>query len=311
MNGARRVLVTGASGFIGRHVVPWLVSRGYEVHIVGRRPPLEETPAGIVEHAVDLLAGGDVARVMAAVRPSHLLHLAWNATPGKFWTAIDNLDWVAASLRLYRSFAENGGQRAVFAGTCAEYDWGQDWLDEADTPLKPRTLYGTAKNTLRSLLAAADEQTGVSTAWGRIFFLYGPHEASSRLVPDVMVSLLQQRSPLCTEGWQERDFMHVDDVARAFAILLDSDRRGPVNIASGVCLPVRSVVATIGELAGRPDLLQFGSRPMPAGEPPRLAANTHILTEQLGFAPRYSLATGLAATLDWWRDHLPTGISPL
>src|SRR5690349_1295712 len=92
---AKRVLVTGASGFIGRHVLPWLTAQGYEVHIIDRRLRARKAP-GIVAHAADLLANNGAAQVIAAVRPSHLLHLAWNVTPGQFWTAIDNLDWVAA-----------------------------------------------------------------------------------------------------------------------------------------------------------------------------------------------------------------------
>ena len=92
--------------------------------------------------------------------------------------------------------------------------------------------------------------------------------------------------------------MHVDDVARALAIVTASDHRGAVNIASGDCRPVRDVIEKIGTLAGRPELLDFGANPLPENEPARMAANVSLLRE-LGFTPRYSLDEGLKQTWEW------------
>ncbi|WP_114859415.1 NAD-dependent epimerase/dehydratase family protein [Azospirillum brasilense] len=299
----RRVLVTGGGGFIGRHALPDLVARGWEVHAAGRSPLPSEMAAGVVFHLCDLLAEGDAARVVETVRPTHLLHLAWNAVPGRFWTAPDNLDWVAASLRLYRAFAACGGKRAVLAGTCAEYDWSHAELSEATTPLAPHTLYGQAKNAFRTLAEGTAGALGVEVAWGRIFFLYGPHEAPSRFVPDVITSLLKGEPALCSHGRQERDFMHVADVARAFVALLESNHTGPVNIASGTALPLSTVVDVIARLIGRPDLVRLGARPAPAGDPPRLAAAVGVLRDQVGFHPRFDLESGLRDAVEWWRPR--------
>lgn len=292
MSGAR-VLVTGAGGFIGRNVVPILIANGHEVHAVGRHPQAFAGLAGF--HTVDLFDAAATRALLAQMRPTHLVHLAWNATPGVFWTTPDNLDWVAASLLLTRAFAEQGGTRAVFAGTCAEYDWDVPLLDEATTPLKPRTLYGTAKAALFTTLSAAAPKLGISMAWGRVFFLYGPGEAKGRLVPDVIDSLLAGEPALCSAGTQRRDFMHVEDVARAFVTVLESDVTGPVNIASGSCRPLSDIISRIGAELGRPDLIRLGARPMQPGEPPELCASVEILTGRAGFKPRYSLEEGLSA----------------
>jgi nucleoside-diphosphate-sugar epimerase len=283
-----RVLVTGGGGFIGRHAVPLLRTRGFEVHA----PTHAEA---------DLLAPGVAAALVARLRPTHLLHLAWNATPGRFWTAPDNLDWVAASLALHRAFVAAGGRRAVFAGTCAEYDWSGPLLDEGTTPCTPATLYGTAKDALRRLVQASPE--GVSLAWGRVFFLYGPQEAPGRLVPDVVSALLAGQEARCGTGLVQRDFMHVADVAGALVALVESDVTGPVNIASGDCVPLRQVIDEVARQIGRPELLRYGARPSPAGEPARLAAATRRLREQVGFTPRFGLAEGLAETIAWWRGQ--------
>ena len=252
----KRVLVTGGTGFIGRHTLPELVARGFEVHVPGRSKPDADFPSGVTFHECDLLDTGAASLLTARLAPTHLLHLAWCTTPGLLWTSLENLRWVAASLNLYLAFAKAGGTRAVMAGSCAEYDWSHTELDEASTPLAPRTLYGQSKHALRALLEQAGLQTSVRMAWGRVFFLYGPHEAPGRLVSDVIQSLIERRPADCSDGTQERDFMHVFDVGRAFATVLDSDIVGPVNIASGVCLPVRSVISILGSLFQASDLIQ-------------------------------------------------------
>jgi nucleoside-diphosphate-sugar epimerase len=298
----KRALVTGGTGFIGRHTLPELVARGFNVHVAGRSKPSTEFPAGVTFHECDLLDTGAANLLMGRVEPTHLLHLGWSATPGLFWTSLENLRWVGASLNLYLAFAKAGGTRAVMAGSCAEYDWSYSELDEVSTPLAPRTLYGQSKHALHALVEQARSQTSVRMAWGRVFFLYGPHEAPGRLVSDTIQSLIERREAHCSDGTQERDFMHVIDVGRAFAAVLDSDITGPVNIASGVCVPVRSVISTLGSLLQASDLIRFGAANRP-NEPPRLAASIRILHGKLGFRPVHDLESGLANTVDWWRSR--------
>ncbi len=299
----KRVVVTGASGFIGRHTLPELFDRGYDVHAVGRAKRPEGLPTQLVYHSCDLFDDSATRELMLNIRASHLLHLAWYATPGLFWESLENLRWVATTLQLYLAFAAGGGERAVMAGSCAEYDWqGQTELDELRTPLKPRTLYGQSKHAVHLLLEKASVQTSVSLAWGRVFFLYGPHEAPGRLISGTVAALLSGVEAHCTEGTQQRDYMHVADAARAFVSVLDSDYIGPVNIASGTCLPVRTVVSTVASLMGREHLVAFGAKPR-TDEVLRLAAVVDILSRRIGFSPTYDLKRGLAQTVAWWQSQ--------
>jgi nucleoside-diphosphate-sugar epimerase len=179
------VLVTGATGFVGRQALAPLAARGFEVHAVGRRD-------------VDLLEPDAPARLVEDLRPTHLLHFAWFAEPGAFWQSAENERWLAAGIRLLEAFAASAGTRAVVAGTCAEYDWsGDGLLSEQSTPLVPRTAYGEAKNALR----AAAEGMSLSLAWGRIFFLYGPYEDERRLVSSVTWALLAGLPARTTLEW--------------------------------------------------------------------------------------------------------------
>lgn len=288
----KRVLVTGATGFIGRHSLAPLMAGGYEVHAVNARRKPEERK-GVVWHQADLLKADGVESLMQKVRPSHLLHFAWYAVPGKYWTAPENLAWVRASVDLMQAFSGQGGRRAVMAGSCAEYDWKFDYCSELFTPCRPATLYGSCKHGTRLLLEAWSRQTGISSAWGRIFFLYGPGEHPSRLIPSVIASLLRGEPARCTHGNQVRDFMHVEDVAAAFVALLDSEARGPVNIASGNPVALKDVVRGIADCLHQPGLVQLGAIPAPAGEPDALIADIVRLRDEVGFRPRYKLKKGI------------------
>src|ERR1044072_871931 len=218
----KKVLVSGASGFIGRHCLPILVARGYEVHAVATKPQAD-LEAAVTWHFVDLLDGEMAANLIRDMNPTHLLHLAWYAVPGKYWRATENLDWVAASLNLVKAFAREGGKRVVIAGSCAEYDWSDGWCSESTTLLAPATLYGACKHALRVMVDAYARQSNLSFAWGRLFYLYGPYEQPQRLVSSVIRSLLLDERAQCSSGEQKRDFLFVQDAASAFTALLDSD----------------------------------------------------------------------------------------
>lgn len=290
-------LITGASGFIGRHTVAPLLDRGFEVHAAGRghHPDVQW-------HSADLMNVDDRQRLIATVQPTHLLHLAWYVEHGKFWTSLENLDWVHASADLFVQFAKQGGRRWVGAGTCAEYDWSSGGLLNEDAPLQPATLYGASKHALRILLQTLARDLDINFAWGRVFLLYGPGEAPGRLVPSVIRALLAGEPARCTDGLQQRDFFHVEDVAGAFAHLLDSEYSGAVNISSGAPVRVRDVVERIGEMTGRPHLVHLGALPSRADEPELLAGDASSLRAS-GFHARYTLDGGLRQTIEWWKRH--------
>ena len=226
-----KVLVTGAHGFIGYHCLSKLLDRGYEVHALSSTKRSDFSP--VIWHQADLFLSSQISSLISDIKPTHLLHLAWYTDHGHFWNSTENLAWVQASLSLMRSFLESGGKRYVGAGTCAEYDWTYKFCSENTTPCCPNTLYGTTKYSSYLILESWANLTGISCAWGRPFFLYGPRENNRRLVPSAIKSLLRGDVFVCTNGQYIRDFMYVDDVASAFVSLLDCDIVGPVNIASG------------------------------------------------------------------------------
>ena len=298
----KRVLLTGAGGFIGRNALTALRESGFEVHALSRAN--REDEHGVQWHEGDLLEPDGAEILLSEVRPTHLLHMSWYTEPGLYWNSPENFQWVRASLSLLQAFAAQGGRRVVMAGTCAEYDWHHGWCSEAVTPLSPTTIYGACKHALQGMFAAYSRHYGLSSAWGRIFFLYGPHEHPSRLVSSVIRALLQGQTADCSSGDQIRDFLHVSDVAAAFVALLDSDVQGPVNIASGEAVAIKDVVRKIGEKLGALELLKLGARETSVEEPPVLLADVQRLNREVGWRPVFGLDAGLDATIHWWRDNV-------
>ena len=316
---ARRVVVvSGAGGFIGRWSVPRLIAGGYEVHAVAARAPGRELPAqlsGAEIHYADLLREESVDALLHEVRPSHLLHFAWIATPGVYWTSPENHRWLAASRHLLQSFQENGGTRAVMAGSCAEYDWSRVGVcNERNSPLADDagaviTPYAECKIAMQRALAIYGSARHVSTAWGRIFFQFGPGEHPGRLVASVIRDLLSGREALCTHGRQIRSFLHVADVGSAFAALLDSVTEGPVNVGSPDRISVAGLLEQIALQIGRPELVRLGVRSAPPTEPSLLVPDVERLYNEVGWRPRFAMPDAIADTIAWWRRR-PVGGGP-
>ena len=284
-----RVLVTGGSGYLGQRTVSQLIARGADVHAVSRS-------------AVDLLAPDTAEALIAAVRPDALVHFAWNATPGEYWTTPENVAWRDATARLARAFFAAGGTHFVGAGTCAEYSWTTgEPLNERRSETRPATLYGQCKIDAWREVAHAAEAAHASAAWGRIFNVFGGDEHPSRLVPSVARSLLRNEPALCTHGEQVRDFLHVDDVADAFATLATQpDVRGPINIASGTPTRVRDLVEGLATRLGHPELVRYGARPML--EPMSITADVSRLRDEVRWRPKITLDQGLEKAARFWRD---------
>ena len=299
----KTVLVTGGTGFIGRHCVATLLRRGWEVHVLAP----EDSPArdaGVFFHKGNLLDTGQTGVLVRTVQASHLLHLAWNVTPGGYAFSPENLTWVQASLALLEHFHAAGGRRVVTAGTCFEYDLDAAVLREDMTADRPQTIYGCCKQALGQLTRAFCQCHDMGYGWARVFYLYGPGEHPGRLAAAVITALLQgQRAP-CTEGRQVRDYLHVADVAQGLVALLESDFNGVVNLGSGVPVAVRELVSVIARQLDAQERVDFGALPTRAHEPPVILADTRRLREVLHWQPHFTLEAGIADTIAWWRDRL-------
>ncbi len=301
-----RILVTGATGFIGSQIVRALVAGGHEVRATARdgssRDRLGDLEQRVEWRKADLFAG-DAADWSALCAGIDLcIHAAWYAVPGKYLEARENLDCVSGSLSLLTALAAAGVKRAIYVGTCFEYDFESGWLHES-TPLKPTSLYASAKASTRLLAEPIARAGGVAFCWVRPFYQYGPFEDARRLVPHVIGTLLRGKPAEVTWGMQVRDFLHVADVGTAIAAAALSDETGIVNIGSGRPLTVRDIVSTIASILGCEELVRYGARPDNPTDPPFICADNRRLVAATGWAPAYDLRSGLEDTIAWWRGR--------
>ncbi len=297
LNGGMRVLVTGASGFVGRHAVTALAAAGAEVHAVCRTPP----PGDCVWRMADLLVPGQARAVVEAVRPDAVLHLAWCVGHGVFWTDPANRDWKTATLALASAAADCRAARFVGVGTCYEYDWPADGdCIEQLTPLAGHTVYDRSKRDCHKGLESLCAGSGMALVWGRLFFLYGDTEDPRRLVGAIARALVRGEPVDCSRGLAVRDYVDVADAGAALSTLVLSDAEGPFNIGSGHGVRVADLATALGRLAGRPDLIRLGALPDRPGEPPRIVADTTRLRQAIGGAPASISDNRLTALLRSW-----------
>lgn len=296
-------MITGARGFIGRHVLNVLEEQGqFDVHAVtsgGNAPGRQRCRW----HQADLLNHDDVVRLFDQVQPEYLLHLAWYTKPKEYWNATENYAWVKAGMDMAKQFHEHGGRRLVSAGTCAEYRWAYDEYAENQTPKEPATVYGKSKHSFQEGLTDYARQAGLSFLWGRIFYGYGPYEQAERLIPSLILSVLGRQPFRCAHPEYIRDFLYVKDLAEAFVALLESDVTGAVNIASGKGVSLEEMVTQTARRLGGEHLIRCGEPRKKGNDPVSIVADTRRLNHEVGWVPQWPREKGLDETIRWWKDQ--------
>ncbi|MBB4188302.1 dTDP-6-deoxy-L-talose 4-dehydrogenase (NAD+) [Sinorhizobium terangae] len=267
----RQVLLTGATGFVGRHVLRELARRGIvacPVVRTGSEDRLADA-AGIGRIlSTDALFSESAewwAQALAGV--DTIIHLAWYAEPGKYLTSPTNLDCLTGTLAMAKGAAAAGVRRIIGIGTCFEYELTGHPLT-TDTPLKPLTPYAGAKAAAFMALSQWLPQVGVEFAWCRLFYLYGEGEDERRFVPYLRNCLAAGQRADLTQGHQVRDFLDVGEAARMIVDTSVSTAQGAVNICSGVPVTIREFAERIADEHGRRDLLNFGGRAENLVDPP-------------------------------------------
>lgn len=257
------VLLTGATGFVGRQVLAALRAAAVPVHAVSRHPA--PPMPGVTWHRADLLQTEDRAR-LANLAP-RLIHCAWEVEHGRFWTSPVNTLWRAASADLVRRFLAAGGARVVALGSCAEYDATDPGPWEEVRRIAPLTLYGKEKAALQAELAAV---CGAALVWARLFHLYGPGEDKRRLIPGLIEACRTGRTAEVRAPELIRDVASTLHVARLIVGLMDSPLSGPCDIGSGNPRSLGALARIVTDAAGQPDLLRLAHALGP-GDPPVMA----------------------------------------
>jgi dTDP-6-deoxy-L-talose 4-dehydrogenase (NAD+) len=264
-----RILMTGATGFVGLPVAKQLVEAGHDVSCVirtGREEALEGLNAQVIP-SPDLFAETPEWWARACGGVDMVIHLAWYAEPGKYLTSDKNLACLSGTLAIAQGAVRAAVRRFVGIGTCFEYNLTAGHLS-VDTPLDPKTPYAAAKVATYTMLRAWFAQNNTEFLWARLFYLYGAREDARRLVPYLHAQMAKGEAANLTSGTGLKDYMDVQEAAAQLVGDAVGGRQGATNICSGTGTTIRALAERIADQYGRRDLLNFGARPDNLTDPP-------------------------------------------
>ncbi|MEI8377516.1 MAG: NAD(P)-dependent oxidoreductase [bacterium] len=284
----KKVILTGATGLIGQYSIESLLEKGFEVFAISTK---EQPKSDITWIKADLLNFSDLKKVFEEVKPDYLLHFGWDVTHGKYLESESNVDWLKSSLEMLKCFKNNGGKRAVFAGTCFEYELGDDLLKEYETPTNPATKYGKCKNELNQMANLYAKENDISFGWGRIFYVYGKNENPNRLIPYIINNLKNNQQVILKSGDLIKDYLYGKDIAAAFVEFLDSQIQGDVNICSNNPIKIKDMALLIAQKLNKNNLLEL--QPIKNNEPQIILGDNTRLTQEVGYIYKYSLESGI------------------
>jgi nucleoside-diphosphate-sugar epimerase len=276
----KRILLTGASGFVGRQVAHALIEAGHGLVVTMRPGGLERSGIGAQEADIietpDLFAESEDwwARNLSGV--DAVIHAAWFVEPGKYLDSSRNVDCVAGSLVLADAARRAGVGQFIGIGTCFEYRLPNDHIT-ADAALGPVTLYAAAKLALYHMLERRFAGSATQLTWARLFYLFGVGEHAARLFPMLHRKLAAGEMVELSSGDKVRDFLDVAEAGSMIARVAGSGQTGVVNICSGKAVTIRAIAEEIADLHGRRDLLRFGAASVHPRDPFAVVGVPNIL----------------------------------
>jgi nucleoside-diphosphate-sugar epimerase len=286
-----KIFVTGASGFIGKAFIRVALERGHRIGALSRSA---SEGNALDDGRISWFRGALDNAPLAAIRafePEACLHGAWFTAPNSYRDSAENQLLAHHSRVLLREFMRWGVGRIVALGSCAEYRITGAPMHEIHSPTNDSTAYSRWKNQLRSDFAADSGDYGVSTAWCRLFFPFGPEEHPLRF-PTQLLKSLKAGTPLHVNSPRAlRDYIYIEDVATALVEVVQSDVHGIINVGTGIGTAISGIVATAAEILGVHPNVTEGELDDPLD---CMVADVSRL-ESLGWRSTYSIRSGLHA----------------
>jgi UDP-glucose 4-epimerase len=309
----RRVLVTGAAGFIGSHLTRRLVAEGAEVHALtdevsslypGR---LLDLRGKIVLHEGNLTDRTAMEEVVKRSKPSVIFHLGAYTHVGKSWYRVDECIQtnIQGTVNLLLALEDSGYDRFVYTGTSEIYG-DIDVPFREDAIVNPISPYSVSKYAGERYCRMYQQGLGWPIVMVRPFNAYGGAQSPDRIIPETIVKALRGQDIELTQGRQTREFNYVEDLAEGFVLLGKTDGiEGELfNLGCGEEVAIRDMATTILDVLGHPVEAKFGALPDRPNEIWRMYCDSTKARERLGWAPRHSLRDGLQKTIEWYRQEL-------
>jgi nucleoside-diphosphate-sugar epimerase len=296
-----RILISGATGFLGAAVAKEMAARGCVVAVMTRRALADSRLGAMADKLVairgDVFEPASYRMQVQDFAPDALVHCAWGGVASTTRNDLVQLNNVPATGALIDIAAGAGARIVMGIGSQAEYGPCDGPSAETFAP-RPTTLYGIAKVAAGQALLQIARERGLRGVWGRVYSLYGPGDDARWLIPSMIRAFQSGETPKVTACEQVWEFLHVSDAARAIASLLDRDSAsGLFNIGSGEPVRLRDVILRLRDLVAPEITPLFGAVPYRADQVMHLEANISRLRTATGWKPLVSLDAGLEGTV--------------
>lgn len=283
-----RIFVTGGTGFIGKYVVAELQKQGHKLLVLSRKNAIEVFPfkRNLAFLRGGLSSPGGWRRKLAAFRPQAAIHMAWEGIPDyEIENSVGNL---LQGLHLFRMLGEVGCRKVIATGSCWEYGRDSGKMKEDMDP-RPMNAFSAAKTALQWLGRETAKEYGMEFVWARIFYVYGPEQRLSSLIPHLIEEKRRGAPPALKNPDGGNDFVYVGDVARGLRLLVEKKTPHAVyNIGSGRLTGVREVARAV-----------YGKDIVKRKGPAKgFYADIARIKKDLGWKPTVSVAAGIRTMIE-------------
>ena len=308
-----KVILTGASGFVGSYVLGELLKQNIGVALVLRESSDVSRIASMLDQCQvfksDLSCIDSIREELSNFKPDCLMHLAWAGVTNNHRNDLSQIQVnISQAQQLFELAKDVGVKTIIGVGSQAEYGPTNQVLSETDETM-PTTLYGVAKLSVCHMLRCLCLQNDIRFVWHRIFSTYGPKDHASWFIPMLVLKLMCGESPDITPGTQRWDYVYVEDVAKAIVATLTADHaNGIFNIGSGEAYTIKTIAETLLDMVNPELSLGIGRVPFRPDQVMFLQADITKLKEVVGWEPQVSLQQGLTKTVEWYKtdEHTVT-----
>ena len=289
-----KILLTGPTGFIGSTFLRLALERGHDVAALLR--PERAVPADLPSAKNCSWLRGTLAdapwRDIATFGPDVCVHTAWISTPAVYLESPENERFVEWSFEFVKRAVDVGVRHVIVLGTCIEYQISRALLAEDRTPVVPTTTYARCKHELHLRLQEALPTEQAALCWARVFYPYGPGEHPARLCSSLVQSIRRGQPVTLKTPDSTKDYIFIDDLARALLLLVERSFAGTINFGTGEGVTVRQIAEQIERLLGKRGLVEYPAQPV--SDPLGYVVADATKLRALGWRPEVSLESGLA-----------------
>ena len=263
---SKKVIVSGATGFIGQHLIPILLKDGYEVLAISRSQKRAESLPWFKDVkfvSYDFHSDQQITEVEGF---RGLIHLAWQDLPN-YDSSVHLKKNLPCSYKFIESLLNKGVNQVLIAGTCFEYGLKSGAISSSSIT-EPTTLYATAKDTLRKKLTSLSLNKDFNLQWARIFYMFGKGQNSNSIISQLDFAIKNKQKVFRMSGGEQiRDYLPVEKAAEKLFYLYKSGNKGIFNICSGKPISIKNLVESYIEKKNSNIIPKYGYYPYSVYEP--------------------------------------------